>query len=47
MNKVPISQADRANGSPKDGNMIARNPNNHDDLWLVYKEFFEENYELI
>ena len=27
--------------------MIARNPDDHNDLWLVSKEFFEENYELV
>lgn len=43
--KVSISKADRENGSPKPGDMIARNPKNHDDQWLVTKEYFEENFE--
>lgn len=28
------------------GGMIARNQNNHDDLWYVSKSFFQANYEL-
>lgn len=35
----------KINGSPKQGDMIARNPENHDDLWLVSKKYFEENFE--
>ena len=42
---VSISEADRKNGSPKVGDMIARNPNNHDDQWLVAKDYFDENFE--
>ena len=33
--KVSISEADLNNGSPKIGDMIARNPKNHNDKWLV------------
>ena len=43
---VSISQADRFDGSPKEGDMIARNPENHLDQWLVAKDFFEQNYTL-
>lgn len=42
---VSISEADLKNGSPKKGDMIARNPKNHLDKWLVAKEYFEENLE--
>ena len=31
--------------TPKEGDMIARNPKNHDDKWLVAKEYFEDNLE--
>ena len=31
--------------SPKDGDMIACNPKNHEDQWLVAKEYFEANLE--
>jgi hypothetical protein len=42
---VSISQVDRDNGSPNVGDMIARNPKNHDDQWLVAKQYFEDNFE--
>lgn len=42
---VSISEADRNNGSPKEGDMIARNPKNHEDKWLVAKKYFEDNLE--
>ena len=44
---VSISDADLKAGSPKVGDMIARNPNNHNDQWLVSKAYFEDNLELI
>ena len=43
--KISISPADKQNGSPKKGDMIARNPMNHEDQWLVAKKYFEENFE--
>lgn len=43
---VSISTEDRLNGSPKSGDMIARNPKNHSDEWLVSAEFFGANYVL-
>lgn len=42
---VSISQADKDAGSPKVGDMIARNPKNHDDQWLVAKAYFNDNLE--
>ena len=42
---VSISDVDLENGSPKIGDMIARNPENHNDLWLVAKDYFEQNFE--
>lgn len=44
---VSISQADLENGSPKIGDMIARNPKNHDDFWLVAEAYFKDNLELV
>lgn len=41
---VSISAPDRANGSPKAGDMIARNPKNHADKWLVAAEYFSDNF---
>jgi hypothetical protein len=43
--RVSISAADREAGSPKEGDMIARNPDDHNDQWLVSKEYFEANFE--
>lgn len=41
---VSVSPADRENGSPKVGDMIARNPKDPEDFWLVSEDFFKENY---
>ncbi len=40
-----ISDEDRAAGSPKPGDMIARNPKNHNDQWLVAAQYFADNFE--
>lgn len=45
--KVSVSQADKDAGSPKVGDMIARNPKNHEDQWLVAKQYFEDNFESV
>ena len=42
---VSISDADKKKGSPKIGDMIARNPKNHNDRWLVAKKYFKDNFE--
>ena len=44
--EISISDADIKNGSPRAGDMIARNPRDHDDQWLVSKAYFEDNFEL-
>jgi hypothetical protein len=44
---VSISEADKLQGSPKEGDMIARNPKNRNDQWLVSKEYVEDNLEPI
>lgn len=41
---VSVSAADIGNGSPKSGDMIARNPLDHSDMWLIAKKFFADNY---
>lgn len=43
--RVSISKSDRKNGSPKIGDMIARNPKNHEDMWLVAADYFKDNFE--
>lgn len=42
---VSISAADIGKGSPRVGDMIARNPKNHDDQWLVAAKYFADNFE--
>jgi len=42
---VSISEPDKQNGSPKHGDMIARNPKNHADQWLVAEKYFNDNLE--
>lgn len=42
---ISISQEDINNGSPKVGDMIARNPKNHRDQWLVAEQYFKDNFE--
>lgn len=44
---ISVSAPDKANGSPKAGDMIARNPKNHADQWLVAKQYFADNFEPI
>lgn len=44
---VSISAPDKAAGSPKGGDMIARNPKNHDDKWLVAAQYFADNFEAV
>jgi hypothetical protein len=45
MSRVSVSSPDKENGSPKTGDMIARNPKNHDDQWLVAAAYFADNFE--
>jgi len=42
---VSISDFDKEHGSPKLGDMIARNPKDHEDQWLVSQAYFEDNFE--
>lgn len=41
---ISVSEADRDAGSPKEGDMIARNPKNHADQWLVAAKYFADNF---
>ena len=41
---ISISQFDINCGSPKEGDMIARNIEDHSDQWLVAKKYFDENF---
>jgi hypothetical protein len=44
---VSITDHDKEAGSPKPGDMIARNPKNHRDRWLVAARYFADNFEPI
>lgn len=44
---ISISPEDLKNGSPKIGDMIARNPDSHTDLWLVANQYYRENYTIL
>lgn len=43
--RISISTPDLEAGSPKLGDMIARNPKNHADQWLVAAQYFADNFE--
>jgi hypothetical protein len=45
MDGISISAPDKEAGSPKPGDMIARNPKNHADQWLVAAQYFADNFE--
>ncbi|WP_316176224.1 hypothetical protein [Bradyrhizobium sp. SZCCHNRI1073] len=45
MSEVSVSKPDKEAGSPKQGDMIARNPKNYADMWLVAAKYFADNFE--
>ena len=45
MDGISVSDADAKAGSPKTGDMIARNPENHEDQWLVAAQYFADHFE--
>ena len=44
--EISISEVDLFNGSPKIGDMIARDPRDHRDQWLVSEKYFDSNFTL-
>ena len=44
---IGISEEDLKNGSPLLGDMIARNPENHKDQWLIAEKYSNANFELM
>lgn len=42
---ISVSEEDKLAGSPKIGDMIARNPQNHNDQWLISAKYFNNNFE--
>ncbi len=45
MDGISVAIIDVNAGSPKIGDMIARNPKNHADQWLVSAQYFADNFE--
>jgi hypothetical protein len=45
MSGVSVSEVDKSNGSPKEGDMIVRNVKNHEDQWLISAKYFQDNFE--
>jgi hypothetical protein len=43
MSNISVSDVD---DPEKDMGMIARNPENHEDMWYVSREYFKQNLEL-
>ncbi|MGR3301756.1 MAG: hypothetical protein ACUZ8I_04540 [Candidatus Scalindua sp.] len=46
-NEISVSDVDLKAGSPKVGDMIAINPKNWNDQWLVARKYFDDNLELV
>lgn len=44
MTGVSIPEADLKNGCPKIGDMIAVNPKNPDDRWLIEEQYHKDNF---
>lgn len=45
MTGISVSRVDQDAGSPKPGDMIARNPDHHNDQWLMSAGYFAANIE--
>lgn len=44
MEGMSVSDADKAMGCPKNGDMVGYSPDNHDDRWLVNQDYHQDNY---
>lgn len=44
MTNISISEKDKAEGSPKIGDMIVRNPIDHTEQWLISHEYFVAHF---
>ncbi len=48
LENIAVADSDKAKGSPQLGDMIARNPNDHSNQWLMNKDFFASaQFELV
>ncbi len=46
MSNVSVGEDDISNGSPQTDDMIAHDPANPSDKWLISSRFFADKYEL-
>jgi hypothetical protein len=44
MDRVSISPEDKGRGHPKEGGMIARDKENHDDQWYIREAYFQRHF---
>ena len=48
LSKITVNDDDKQRyGCPKEGDMVARSPQDRDNQWLVAKEYFEANFKLV
>ena len=47
VSKIEVNPIDAANGSPKEGDMIARDPNDETRGWLVSRDYFAHNFTVV
>lgn len=47
MTGISIGEHDTLHGSPKAGDMIARNPKEHADKWVIVEQYFKDNFDPI
>ena len=43
---ISIAAVDKAAGSPKIGDMVAKNPKDENDQWLIAEAYFLDNFEV-
>lgn len=43
---ISIASVDKIAGSPKIGDMIAKNPKDENDQWLIARSYFLDNFEV-
>ena len=45
LTEISLGKDDIESGSPREGDMIARDPSNHADKWLVNAAYFAEKFD--
>lgn len=44
LTNISVSKEDNPE---QDMGMVARNPENHNDMWYVSKQYFQDNFEVV